>query len=1023
MNVFARQIPLAKRFVSAGIGITVLSAGMTHAQLDPHDALNQLSVADGMEISLFAAEPDLRNPTSIDVDAQGRVWVLEAANYRLFNQSIEDPAGDRIRLLEDTNGDGRCDKATTFYQDPSLQSPLGIAVLGDRVYVCQSPEVFYLQDTDNDGRADKKTVILTGFMGVDHDHAIHGIQFGPDGYLYMSNGDQGLDVTDGSGHRVVAGKDAPYPAATVLRTDLEGKHLEVLASNMRNPYEPTVDSFGNVYISDNDDDGNEQTRINYVFEGADFGYWNKGTNDRRSGNRRLDEVHWNSDQPGVMPTMLKTGFGSPTGLMMYEGRALPKRIFGTLIHSDAGPGVIRSYRPTPAGAGFHAEVEILVSSPQDSWFRPSDVTAGPDGSIFIADWYDAGVGGHRMVDAEQGRIYRLTLKGASKSYTVPKIDLSSTSGLRDAFTSPNKAVRYLAHQHLVESPNTDLLLELFRGADAVNTARAFWLLVQDEQQREAVMRAALNDPRPEMRVMAVRAMSRFVPHTEADIAKVLIDSDASVRRQLLLEMAYPYRSTDSHLASHGDQSLYADWLSKLQRQYDGTDRYYREALGIAAQGHDEVVGRLLSEHENAPWTLPVADLAQQYHTPGVMAPAMKTVEDAALDFAIREAALRAIDAIGTDDAGGYLVARATNQNDKEVQALALHLLARNQGETWRGAMNAHDLDGFLNQQIKSGESAPATLAFIRELRREGALPGLMASVTDADLTTETRVDYLRTIESLMARGDFEQYETWINRLIPLLDSPEEEVAARSFNAILQTRGEYTRDVLGAYSINSNRPRAQRLAAVRNLGETKLGARKLLELAKTDDLPDDIVFNVADTLRTVKFEDLRADANEFFPVEETREGEAVPPLNDLLRMRGNAENGKSLFFNEEVSSCSRCHSISDDGPTIGPNLGKIGEKLSRQAIFESILNPNAGISHEYQPWIIDTRTDEGLMGYIRSENADAIELVDSNGTAARISIADITGRTKSTVSVMPTGLAIGMTTQELVDLVAFLSTLQ
>ena len=180
MNVFARQIPLAKRFVSAGIGITVLNAGMTHAQLDPHDALNQLSVADGMEISLFAAEPDLRNPTSIDVDAQGRVWVLEAANYRLFNQSIEDPAGDRIRLLEDTNGDGRCDKATTFYQDPSLQSPLGIAVLGDRVYVCQSPEVFYLQDTDNDGRADKKTVILTGFMGVDHDHAIHGIQFGPE---------------------------------------------------------------------------------------------------------------------------------------------------------------------------------------------------------------------------------------------------------------------------------------------------------------------------------------------------------------------------------------------------------------------------------------------------------------------------------------------------------------------------------------------------------------------------------------------------------------------------------------------------------------------------------------------------------------------------------------------------------------------------------------------------------------------------------------------------------------------------
>src|SRR5690606_12443057 len=97
----------------------------------------------------------LRNPTSMDIDAQGRVWIAEAANYRLFNQPLADERGDRIRVLEDTDGDGVADKAHTYYQDSSLQSPMGIAVLGERVYVCQSPDLFYLEDTDGDGVADK----------------------------------------------------------------------------------------------------------------------------------------------------------------------------------------------------------------------------------------------------------------------------------------------------------------------------------------------------------------------------------------------------------------------------------------------------------------------------------------------------------------------------------------------------------------------------------------------------------------------------------------------------------------------------------------------------------------------------------------------------------------------------------------------------------------------------------------------------------------------------------------------------
>ena len=174
-----------------------------------------------------------------------------------------------------------------------------------------------MEDTNGDGVADKRTVVLTGFKGVDHDHALHGVIFGPDGHLYMSNGDQGLDVTDKLGNRIQVGRNAPHMAASVLKTDLEGNKLELLAEGLRNPFEPAIDSFGNVFISDNDDDGNEQCRIVFVMEGGNYGYWPK-----RKGDRRLDAVHWNENVPGVVPKILKTGFGSPTGMMFYEGNLL-----------------------------------------------------------------------------------------------------------------------------------------------------------------------------------------------------------------------------------------------------------------------------------------------------------------------------------------------------------------------------------------------------------------------------------------------------------------------------------------------------------------------------------------------------------------------------------------------------------------------------------------------------------------------------------------------------------------------------
>src|SRR5579884_378899 len=417
-------------------------AATAAAQVPPDKSIGTMKTADDLQIELFAAEPMLINPTSIDVDHKGRVWVAEAVNYRRinFNRPILRPEGDRIVILEDTTGSGKADKATVFYQGKELYGPIGIAVAKDpvgpgyKVFVCQSPDILVFEDKEGKGKADgppKK--FLTNFGGFDHDHGVHGIFIGPDGKLWFTVGDQGvhgLQSSDGKGRKWTS-NNTDCQAGTVWRCDLDGKNLELIAYNFRNNYEACVDSFGTCFLSDNDDDGNQQTRICYVMPGGNYGYHPRGPG----------QTHWHEEQPGVVPKILRTYFGSPTGIQVYEGDLLPKKYWGQLLHTDAGPRHVRCYHLKPKGAGYDVEREDMVTS-TDNWFRPSDICVAPDGSVFVADWYDPGVGGHGMSDTTRGRIYRLAPKG--NKYSVPKVDIDSREGLLQGLASPNRAVRYMA---------------------------------------------------------------------------------------------------------------------------------------------------------------------------------------------------------------------------------------------------------------------------------------------------------------------------------------------------------------------------------------------------------------------------------------------------------------------------------------------------------------------------------------------------------------------------------------------------
>jgi glucose/arabinose dehydrogenase len=215
------------------------------AQLSPDDELATLKPAPGFEVSLFASEPLITNPAAIDVDTHGRVWVAEIQWYR---GGAKNPPADKIKVLEDTDGDGRADKATVFAE--GLFAPMSVCVAGPRVYVATSPDLWVYEDADGDLVADgppKK--LLTGFGGHNHDHGAHSLVLGPDHKWWMSHGDTGFDVTGSDGSR------ARSRWGAVIRGELDGGKLETIATNFRNPYEVCVSSFGEAYLSDNDNDG------------------------------------------------------------------------------------------------------------------------------------------------------------------------------------------------------------------------------------------------------------------------------------------------------------------------------------------------------------------------------------------------------------------------------------------------------------------------------------------------------------------------------------------------------------------------------------------------------------------------------------------------------------------------------------------------------------------------------------------------------------------------------------------------
>ena len=260
---------------SGGIAGQAGPTGLQGEQGDPAFAVANLKVHEDLKATLFAAEPHLLSPSAIDIDAKGRIWVCEVVNYRKHKDKR--PEGDRILILEDSDGDNKADKVKTFYQGRDVDSAHGVSVFGEKIIVAVGDRIMVFTDSNGDDKPDSKENLFTGISGTQHDHGIHAVHFGPDGKFYFNFGNSGRQIKDKDGKSIIdkAGNEVndkrqPYQQGMVFRCNPDGSEFETLGWNCRNNWE--VDSYGTLWQSDNDDDGNRGVRINFVMEYGNYGY-------------------------------------------------------------------------------------------------------------------------------------------------------------------------------------------------------------------------------------------------------------------------------------------------------------------------------------------------------------------------------------------------------------------------------------------------------------------------------------------------------------------------------------------------------------------------------------------------------------------------------------------------------------------------------------------------------------------------------------------------------------------------------
>jgi len=928
----------------------------------PADSRAAIRTHGDFVVELAAAEPFVMDPVAIDWDARGRMWVVEQPDYPNGMDGKGKPGG-RVKILTDTDGDGRYDKSTLFLE--GIPFPTGITCWGKGVLICAAPDILYAEDTKGDGKADKVIKLFSGFYTDNPDARINSLTLGLDNWVHGANG-------------LLGGK---------IRSSKTGVELDISGRDVR--LHP--------------DTGELQLVSGLTQQGRardDWDNWFGCSNSRWISHFPMPDpdVRRNPHVPAPVPgvylpaeaneaelnpiSRMLERFNSPQseghitsacGLGFYRDTLLGAEFTGNAFIGEVAHNLVRRYRLDPKGATFEAHrpegettTEFFASA--DNWTRPVQIRTGPDGALYVVDMYRSVIEHTRWIPADRlakldprlgdtmGRIYRVFPRGTKLR---PVRDLTQLDGpaLVAALDTPNGTTRDIVHQML--------------------------LLRKDQADSEPLAKLAASNKLPAVRVQALSVLDGIGGLTSPLLLQALEDPDAHVRRHAV-RLCEPRLATTPELA---------DACLKLTHDPEAAVRY-QLALSLGAWNDARAaaaLGDMVPGGEEDTW-FRAAVVSSAVHRP--------------LDILDKVMAGQA-DSEGRSTLIGQLVATAAAIASKPADfGRLIDVLASKPGAPpvgWQIAGMGRLQDTLDRRGLKLATLSGADK--VRPLFESAHLIAANDKARDTDREAALR---------LFARG-FNHADQDLPLLAGFLKpSVNDHVQKGALAMLARTTGPQAAEAM--LSDWTQRAPSVRAAIVTTLlGREEWTQRLLQAVAEGVVNPAEVPAATRQALAHHTNASIRQQAQKLLPVGDSSiRAKVVAKYQVVTGLQGDGVKGATVFKN----ICSVCHAYIGQGNAVGPDLKAFYNK-SASDFVTAILDPNAAVEPRYAGYVVVTRDGRSLTGVIANETASSLEVVQPGGIHETVLRPDIKAIRATGLSLMPEGLEQALTPQDIANLIAFL----